>query len=120
MHGARLQASLSLGKGRRGGVSGERRRTQWSQVLSCPRFIGPVTKKQRARTTADISYWKGKGEVDFVVNTARGVTPIQVTYGDPQPRHEEALEEFFQLFPHANEAVYVTPKSFDSFTALEL
>lgn len=72
------------------------------------------------RITADISYWKGKGEVDFVVNTPRGVTPIQVTYGDPQPRHEEALEEFFQQFPHANEAVYVTPKSFDSFTALEL
>jgi len=72
------------------------------------------------RTTADISYWKGKGEVDFVVNTARGVTPVQVTFGDPQPRHEEALEEFFQQFPHANEAVYVTPKSFDSFTALEL
>ena len=72
------------------------------------------------RTTADISYWKGKGEVDFVVNTARGVTPIQVTYSDPQSRHEEAIEEFFQQFPHANEAVYVTPKSFDSFTALEL
>lgn len=65
------------------------------------------------RKTADISYWKGKGEVDFVVNTTAGVTPIQVTYGEPQRRHDDALEEFFHHFPHANEAVYVTPESFD-------
>ncbi len=65
------------------------------------------------RKTADISYWKGKGEVDFVVNTTAGVTPIQVTYGEPQRRHDDALEEFFHQFPHANEAVYVTPESFD-------
>ncbi|TCO75505.1 ATP-binding protein [Chromatocurvus halotolerans] len=72
------------------------------------------------RSSADISYWKGRREVDFVVNTPRGVTPIQVTYGEPKPRHEEALEEFFQHFPHANEAVFVTPETFDAFTALEL
>jgi uncharacterized protein len=65
------------------------------------------------RKTADISYWKGKGEVDFVVNTTAGVTPIQVTYDEPQRRHDDALEEFFHQFPHANEAVYVTPESFD-------
>ena len=65
------------------------------------------------RRTADISYWKGKGEVDFVVNGERGVTPVQVTYGEPQSRHHDALEEFYQHFPHANEAVYVTPDSLD-------
>ena len=64
------------------------------------------------RKTANISYWKGKGEVDFVVNTKDGVTPIQVTYDAPQQRHEDALEEFYRQFPHANEAVFVTPESF--------
>lgn len=70
------------------------------------------------RKTADICYWKGKGEVDFVVNSTTGVTPIQVTFGEPQPRHDDALEEFFRHFPHANEAVYVTPDSFSEFAAL--
>ena len=65
----------------------------------------------RRQTTA-ISYWKGKGEVDFVVNTEQGVTPIQVTFGEPKQRHHDALEEFYQQFPHANEAIYVTPDSF--------
>ena len=72
------------------------------------------------RTTAEISYWKGKSEVDFVVNTQRGVTPIQVTYGEPQPRHEEALDEFFQQFPYANDPIYVTPDTFDTFTLMEV
>jgi len=65
------------------------------------------------RRTAEISYWKGRGEVDFVVNDEHGVTPIQVTYGEPQPRHYKALEEFYQHFPHANEALFVTPDSLD-------
>lgn len=65
------------------------------------------------RKTADISYWKGKGEVDFVVNTNDGIVPIQVTYGPPQPRHDDALEEFYRQFPHASEAIYVTPDSLD-------
>jgi uncharacterized protein len=65
------------------------------------------------RKTADISYWKGQGEVDFVINSPAGITPIQVTYGEPQHRHDNALEEFYRHFPHANEAVYVTPKSID-------
>jgi len=72
------------------------------------------------RTTPDISYWKGKGEVDFVVNTQRGVTPIQVTYGEPQPRHEEALDEFFQQFPNSSDPIYVTPENFDTFTNIEV
>lgn len=72
------------------------------------------------RKTADICYWKGKGEVDFVANTRNGITPIQVTFGDPQQRHEDALQAFFQQFPHANEAVYITPDSFNELAELSL
>jgi uncharacterized protein len=72
------------------------------------------------RKTADISYWKGKGEVDFVVNTSDGIVPIQVTYGQPQPRHDDALEEFYRQFPHAREAIYVTPDALDELLDLKL
>ncbi|WP_028573096.1 ATP-binding protein [Desulfonatronum lacustre] len=72
------------------------------------------------RKTTEISYWKGKGEVDFVVNTPAGITPIQVTYGEPQQRHDNALEEFYHQFPHANEAIYVTPESFEELLDMKL
>jgi uncharacterized protein len=70
------------------------------------------------RKTLDICYWKGKGEVDFVINTDKGVTPIQVSIEEPQQRHEDALEEFYQSFPHANEAIYVTPETLDELVEL--
>lgn len=72
------------------------------------------------KKTRDIYYWKGKGEVDFVVNSGSGVTPVQVTFGQPHKRHDDALQEFFSHFPHANEAIYVTPDSFDEFTQMKL
>jgi uncharacterized protein len=58
--------------------------------------------------------------VDFVVSTNNGVTPIQVTFNQPQKRHDDALEEFFSHFPHANEAIYVTPDSFNELTETAL
>ncbi len=70
--------------------------------------------------TADICYWKGKGEVDFVVTGVRGTTPIQVSMGEPQPRHHEALEEFYREFPHANEALFVTPETVSAFVDLDV
>lgn len=58
--------------------------------------------------------------MDFVVNTPQGATPIQVTYGEPKLRHDEALEAFYQQFPHANEAIDVTPDTFDDLADREL
>lgn len=72
------------------------------------------------RKTSEISYWRGKGEVDFVVNSATGAIPIQVTYGEPQQRHEDSLAEFYQAFPHANEAIMVTPETLSQLDRLEL
>ena len=74
-------------------------------------FENLVYLSLRQKTT-DICYWKGKGEVDFVITTNNGVTPVQVSFGKIQKRHEDALAEFYTQFPHANEAVYVTPDSF--------
>ena len=75
-------------------------------------FENLVYLSLRAKTK-DIAYWRDKGEVDFVVQTDRGITPIQVTVGKPQARHEDALDEFYKKFPHANEALFVTPDSFE-------
>lgn len=65
------------------------------------------------RRFGEVFYWRGAGEVDFVVQRGRRVVPYQVSWDGPQPRHERALEAFYEQFPHAEEAVVVTAESFD-------
>ncbi|MGB0678218.1 MAG: ATP-binding protein [Polyangiales bacterium] len=54
------------------------------------------------------SYWRGDGEVDFVVDTGEQIVPLQVSWAGPEARHERALEAFYANFPHAAEAVFVS------------
>jgi predicted AAA+ superfamily ATPase len=72
------------------------------------------------RRTKEIYYWRGKGEVDFVVKTKQGYTPIQVSTAEAQPRHESALIAFHQEFQNATEALLVAPDSIDQLMALDL
>ena len=72
------------------------------------------------KKSTEVFYWRGKAEVDFVVNTKNGVTPFQVTFGKPRERHEKGLREFYETFPHAGEAIYVTPDTFEELMELEL
>lgn len=65
------------------------------------------------RTHREVFYWRDKGEVDFVVQRDGVAVPVQVTWDGPQPRHERALESFYEQHPHAGEAVFVTAESFD-------
>ncbi len=58
------------------------------------------------------SYWKGKGEVDFIVQNRKGIIPVQVTFEELKPRHTTALEEFYREFPQALEEVVCTPDNF--------
>jgi uncharacterized protein len=46
------------------------------------------------RSYRTVYYWKGRGEVDFVVQTPEGLLPIQVSEGDEKTRHVAAIEEF--------------------------
>lgn len=57
-----------------------------------------------------VFYWQelNKGEVDFVGVTGKKITPYQVTWGVLEPRHEKALQHFYEQFPEANEAVVIT------------
>lgn len=59
----------------------------------------------------NVFYWRGKGEVDFIVQSKNGVTPIQVTWKESKPRQEESLANFYAEFPFAEEAIFVTPDS---------
>jgi len=70
--------------------------------LECAAF---VALKQRY---GEVCYWRGKGEVDFVIEDAGRVVPIQVTLDVLKPRHEAALTSFYEAFPQADEARTIT------------
>jgi uncharacterized protein len=80
--------------------------TDRAKTLECATFL---TLRRHFR---DISYWRGDGEVDFVVQDGKRILPIQVTLDSLQPRHERALTSFYEAFPHAEEALTVTLKTF--------
>lgn len=70
------------------------------------------------RRFGEVMYWRGDGgEVDFVIQQGRRVVPVQVTWDEPQPRHERALTSFYESFPHADEAWWVTASTFGELEA---
>ena len=66
------------------------------------------------RRGLSVSYWRGKGEVDFVARTRDGIVPIQVSWDPPTDRHHRALEEFYEAFPQALEAQFIGPDEYAS------
>lgn len=62
-----------------------------------------------------VSYWKGKGEVDFIVQTEEGILPIQVSTESSKPRHQNAIAEFTREHEGVLPPLYVT---FDNFPNL--
>ncbi len=69
------------------------------------------------QTYEKVFYWQElhKGEVDFVAVRGNTLTPYQVTWEGPQSRHEKSLQHFYEKFPHANEAVFITQDNADEF-----
>lgn len=62
-----------------------------------------------------VYYWKGKGEVDFVVETPKGVQPIQVSFEGKEPRHEEACKEFLAQHPNSLLPIYISKENAQKF-----
>lgn len=64
-----------------------------------------------------VFYWQDihKGEVDFVGIRGSTIVPYQVTWQGPEPRHEKALQHFYENFPHAEEAVFITQDNANDF-----
>ena len=76
------------------------------KALECATYI-ELRKRFR-----DVFYWRDGGEVDFVVQAESGPIPIQVTLSESEPRHERALELFYEQYPQAGEALFITPANF--------
>jgi hypothetical protein len=63
---------------------------------------------QLRRSHREICFWRGKGEVDFVIQDERGITPVQVSWDGLKKRHESANAEFKESFPQSNPPVLVS------------
>ncbi len=77
------------------------------KALECAVFLA---LRQRHN---EVYYWRGKGEVDFVVREGNRVFPFQVTWHEPTERHHDALDEFYEAFPTSEEATFVTVDTFN-------
>lgn len=63
------------------------------------------------RNYSEVYYWRDKGEVDFVLQTRRGVLPLQVTSAaSPEERHLAALDEFARAHPQSLPGKIITMK----------
>ena len=67
------------------------------------------------RKYREVYYWRGKGEVDFVVVDEKGVQPIQVTVGETKERHMSAFVEFKKEFPNALEPMVISMQNVEEF-----
>jgi predicted AAA+ superfamily ATPase len=90
-------------------------------AFACPFFTWSERKRSECavfvelrKRFGEVYYWRGKGEVDFVVLKDNAPLPIQVTWDHPLPRHDSSLGEFYEEHPRAHEAVYVTAESFET------
>lgn len=64
-----------------------------------------------------VFYWQEmhQGEVDFVAVRGNTIVPYQVTWEASEPRHEKALQHFYERFPYADEAVFITRDNADEY-----
>jgi predicted AAA+ superfamily ATPase len=76
------------------------------KALECAVFL---TLRQRYRR---VFYWRGRGEVDFVVEHQGAPVPVQVSWAESSTRHERALESFHEEHPQSADAVFVGPDAF--------
>lgn len=83
------------------------------KALECATFL-----QLRQRFRDEVWYWRDDGEVDFVVQTATALVPIQVTLDAPHERHHRSLDRFYEHFPHAGEPHFVTVETFEELRTL--
>jgi len=66
------------------------------------------------RRFGQVFYWRDRGEIDFVVHSHNRIIPVQVTWDSPIERHHRAFESFYEHFPQAEEARFVTAAKFET------
>ncbi len=67
--------------------------------------------KQRYK---EVYYFSDQAEVDFVVLDGSAIVPYQVSLESVQPRHEKALEAFYQAYPQAQNPVFINLENADT------
>jgi uncharacterized protein len=67
------------------------------------------------QSVSEVCFWRDKGEVDFVVSTQKGITPIQVNWDGMKKRHTDALDSFYKAFPNANVALDISRENIEGF-----
>jgi len=76
-------------------------------------------RHQLRRRFGQVFYWRGGGEVDFVVTRGREAIPVQVSLSGKQARHERALDSFYEAHPQSAEAIFISRANFyDSIESL--
>ncbi len=65
------------------------------------------------RRFGQVSYWRERGEVDFVVQDEGRILPVQVSWDGPTERHHRAMESFYERFPQAEETVWISVDTFE-------
>ncbi|MBI2981483.1 MAG: ATP-binding protein [Deltaproteobacteria bacterium] len=71
------------------------------------------------RWVREISYWKGKREIDFIVSRGREILPIQVTVHEEENHRssvKEAFEEFYGHHPFSEALVLSSAPAFEEKT----
>ncbi len=65
------------------------------------------------QSNENVYYWQElhKGEVDFVTVNGSAIVPYQVSLNGPEPRHEKSLQHFYEMFPQAGEAVFISKEN---------
>ena len=66
------------------------------------------------RRESQVYFWRGQGEVDFVVVNQEGITPYQVSWNSLEERHTRALAEFKKEYPQSNEPVFIHRSNFET------
>ena len=87
-------------------VSVTRAGRDMGKALECATFV------ELRKRGFGVFYWRDAGEVDFVVQSVDGPTPIQVTLDGAAERHMRSLDAFHETFPFACEPVIVTMDNF--------
>jgi predicted AAA+ superfamily ATPase len=86
---------------------------QWSNR---GKWLEAATVRAALGNGLDVAWWKsGAGEVDLVLRDGPRIQPVQVTWSGPEPRHERALASFYESWPQAEEARWVTAETFLAF-----
>lgn len=73
-----------------------------------------ATYLELRRRYREVYYWRGRGEVDFVVADDGEPLPVQVSWNGPEERHRKALDSFYEAFPKARESVFVTSQTWEN------